>query len=69
MPSVERFRGSPTVLINGVDPFADDSTPFGFGCRLYRTSMEADVAPDIASLRRALKEAADSTTLTSGEKP
>ena len=55
----EGFRGSPTVLIDGIDPFADDSTPFGFGCRLYRTPTGADVAPDVELLRRAIRKAAE----------
>ena len=31
------FRGSPTVLIDNVDPFAGDGAAVGFACRLYRT--------------------------------
>ena len=32
------FRGSPTILIDGVDPFADDGQAIGLSCRMYRTS-------------------------------
>ena len=31
------FRGSPTVLIDGADPFADSDSPVGLSCRIYRT--------------------------------
>ena len=29
------FRGSPTALVDGIDPFADPVTPVGLSCRLY----------------------------------
>src|SRR5215204_4514446 len=32
-----QFRGSPTVLINGRDPFLDRDSPVGLSCRVYRT--------------------------------
>ena len=32
-----RFRGSPTVLIDGEDPFALGGEPFGLACRVYQT--------------------------------
>ena len=47
------FRGSPTVLVDGVDPF-DDSTapPAGtLACRVYQTE---DGSPTIEQLRTAL---------------
>ena len=31
------FTGSPTLLIDGVDPFAGEGGAVGFACRLYRT--------------------------------
>lgn len=31
------FRGSPTILIDGVDPFAAGDEPIGLSCRIYRT--------------------------------
>lgn len=33
-----RFRGSPTILIDGEDPFASGDGPFGLACRMYQTS-------------------------------
>lgn len=32
-----RFRGSPTVLVDGEDPFASGGEPFGLACRVYQT--------------------------------
>ena len=33
-----RFRGSPTVLVNGADPLANDSDPVGLSSRVFRTA-------------------------------
>lgn len=30
------FRGSPTVLVDGLDPFTDPGAPVGFSCRIYQ---------------------------------
>lgn len=32
-----RFRGSPTILVNGNDPFATGDEAFGLACRVYQT--------------------------------
>jgi hypothetical protein len=46
--------GSPTLLINGVDPFAAP----GLACRLYRdVTGRAAGAPPVEALRRALEQA------------
>lgn len=47
------FRGSPTVLIDGVDPFADPDTPAGgaLACRVYQSE---DGSPTVDQLREAL---------------
>jgi predicted DsbA family dithiol-disulfide isomerase len=56
------MRGSPTLLINGTDPFATDSAPFSVSCRIYRTEAGAvDGAPSVAALRRAFQDAEDHT--------
>lgn len=44
------FRGSPTILIDGVDPFADEDAPFGLTCRVYQTEHGFEGAPSIAQL-------------------
>jgi hypothetical protein len=48
------FRGSPTILVNGVDPFAGPEDPIGFACRLYDGAAGVDHAPTLDQLRSAL---------------
>jgi hypothetical protein len=50
------FAGSPTVLIDGTDPFAPPARPAGLTCRLYGTSG----LPDLDQLRQALKRRIES---------
>lgn len=50
------FRGSPTVLIDGKDPF-DATGPTGLSCRVYRTDAGLEGAPSVDQLVAALKEA------------
>lgn len=49
------FRGSPTILIDGVDLFADDDAPFGLACRVYQTEQGFEGAPSIAQLTDLLR--------------
>ncbi|MGI9022976.1 MAG: thioredoxin family protein [Acidimicrobiales bacterium] len=44
------FGGSPTILIDGVDPYADPDGPAGYACRVY----DGGAAPTVAQLRLAL---------------
>lgn len=48
------FHGSPTVLIDGADPFADPDAPGGLTCRVYRTENGLAGSPTIEQLREAL---------------
>lgn len=48
------FRGSPTVLVDGTDPFADEDAPFGLACRIYRTEQGLAGSPTLSELRRAI---------------
>jgi hypothetical protein len=49
------MTGSPTVLINGVDPFAMPGTPASLSCRLYRgADGGVDGAPSVTDLRDTL---------------
>ena len=48
------FHGSPSIHIDGVDPFADPDAPVGLSCRIYRTPMGAAAPPDRSQLRAAL---------------
>ena len=49
-----RFRGSPSILIDGVDPFADADAPVGLSCRLYRTPDGPAGSPTLDQLRKVL---------------
>jgi hypothetical protein len=52
------MHGSPTLLIDGVDPFAEPGQPPGLSCRLYRDAGgELAGAPPVAALRQALEQA------------
>lgn len=48
------FRGSPTVLVDGRDPFADPQAPVGLACRVYGTATGASGAPTVQQLLDAL---------------
>lgn len=50
-----RFRGSPTVLIDGRDPFASQDQAFGLSCRVYETEDGPQGAPTEAQLQRLLE--------------
>jgi hypothetical protein len=52
------MTGSPTVLIDGVDPFAVPGAAPSLSCRLYRAADgTVEGAPGVADLRRALLDA------------
>lgn len=44
------FRGSPTILIDGSDPFADTSAPVGLACRVFQTPEGLRGAPTMEQL-------------------
>ena len=48
------FHGSPTILVEGRDPFATGSEPVGLSCRVFRTEAGPRGAPTEAQLRGAL---------------
>lgn len=48
------LRGSPTILIDGVDPF-DSTAPTGLSCRVYRTEAGLEGAPSVEQLIAVLK--------------
>lgn len=50
-----RFRGSPTVLIDGADPFAEPDDPVGLSCRVFRTPEGLRGAPTLEQLCSALR--------------
>ena len=51
------FRGSPTVLVDGVDPFADPSAPVGLTCRVFSTPDGLAGSPTLEQLREVLRAA------------
>jgi hypothetical protein len=48
------FVGSPTVLIDGTDPFMKEGAAVGLSCRLYGAGGAISVAPSIEQLTAAL---------------
>ena len=45
------FAGSPTVLVDGVDPFATGDEPTGLACRVYATEDGPRGSPTFEQLR------------------
>lgn len=54
------MHGSPTLLVNGADPFAAPGQPPSLSCRLYRdASGRTGPAPSVQALRQALAAIGD----------
>jgi hypothetical protein len=52
------MHGSPTILVDGTDPFAEEGEPASLSCRLYQDGNgQVDGAPSVSQLRRAIGEA------------
>lgn len=53
------MRGSPTLLVDRVDPFAAPGVPPSLSCRMYRDpddpKSRVEGAPSVAALRRVLR--------------
>jgi len=49
-----RFRGSPSILVDGDDPFADVDDPVGLSCRVYQTPAGPAGSPTLDQLRDVL---------------
>lgn len=49
------FRGSPSILVNGVDPFAEANDPVGLSCRVYQTPDGPAGSPTLEQFREALR--------------
>jgi alkylmercury lyase-like protein len=57
------MRGSPTLLVNGSDPFALPDSAASVSCRVYRDeSGRSQGAPSVAALRQAVRQAAGTGT-------
>ena len=48
------FRGSPSIIVDGVDAFADADAPVGLSCRIYQTPNGSAGSPTLGQLRAAL---------------
>lgn len=48
------FVGSPTILVDGVDPFSEPGRPTGLTCRIYRTPDGPAGSPTQAQIAQAL---------------
>lgn len=59
------FHGSPTILVNGRDPFADRGSPVGLSCRLFTTPHGLAGSPTVDQLMHAI-ESAGSRSSTGG---
>ncbi|MGH9150076.1 MAG: hypothetical protein ACRD0D_08965 [Acidimicrobiales bacterium] len=49
------FRGSPTILLDGRDPFAEGEAQVGLSCRRYHTEAGVEGAPSQAQLAAVLR--------------
>jgi Alkylmercury lyase len=53
------MHGSPTILVDGTDPFAEPGRAASVSCRLYRDGDgQVEGAPSVSQLRQAIAEAA-----------
>ncbi len=57
-----RFVGSPTILLNGRDPFEEPGGEYGLACRIYRTAEGPAGSPTTEQLREALGSYLDQET-------
>ena len=50
-----RFTGSPSIFINGVDPFAGAGAEFGVACRVHQTPAGLRGSPTLEQLVAAFE--------------
>ena len=48
------FGGSPSILVDGVDFFAEPNSPVGLSCRVYQTPAGPAGSPTLDQLRKVL---------------
>lgn len=51
------FIGSPTVLLDGVDPFAVPAAPPSLACRVFQTQGGLRGTPEPSAIERAVRDA------------
>ena len=62
------MHGSPTILVDGTDPFAEPGQPATVSCRLYRDSDgQVGGAPTVSQLRQAIGDPATTTAADAGQ--
>jgi hypothetical protein len=62
------MHGSPTVLVDGIDPFAQPGQHASVSCRLYRSGRgKTDGAPSVRQLRTAITHPVTVVADTGGE--
>lgn len=49
-----RFRGSPSILVDGREVFASGDEPVGLSCRMYQTPDGLAGSPTVDQLRAAV---------------
>jgi hypothetical protein len=62
------FIGSPTFLIEGVDPFPVPGAPTAVACRVYRTEAGLSGTPDVGALQEALVRASAGPATAAGDR-
>ena len=50
----EGMHGSPTILVDGIDPFASPGTAASWSCRIYQTPDGPAGAPSLVQIASAL---------------
>jgi hypothetical protein len=64
------MHGSPMILVDGIDPFAEPGQPASVSCRLYRDNDgHVAGAPSLPQLRQAIGQAAVSAGDTDNTLP
>jgi hypothetical protein len=61
-----RFHGSPAIMLDGRDAFAEGGGPIGLACRIYATEEGPQGAPSVGQLRAALERAGRGRTMGGG---
>ncbi|NIJ14400.1 hypothetical protein FHU38_004801 [Saccharomonospora amisosensis] len=52
------FVGSPSIRLNGRDPFVEPGQQVSLSCRMYRTAAGVRGVPEAEAVRQALRDAA-----------
>ncbi|MFC2064790.1 thioredoxin family protein [Chloroflexota bacterium] len=50
-----KFLGSPSFLVNGVDPWSEEREQYNLSCRVYPTPQGMRGAPSVDMLREKLR--------------